>query len=148
MTPLDYEMEAERSVIGALLLSGKVELATREGLKPEHFIPHTGRGLIYAAMIEVDKRGDHVDRLTVVHRLQRAGRLEEAGGQVTVEMYAACPPVAGNVQSYARIVMDAAGWRARHRRLLEGFTAYELRDEAAWSKAMGVDNVIPLRRAS
>jgi replicative DNA helicase len=116
-----HNMEAEQSVLGAILLSDKslYALVIEEGLKPEDFYSER-HGVIYGAILELYDESLPVDSLTVVDRLKMAGRLEAAGGPSAVDELTGAVPYAGNARHYAQIVREAALMR----RLLT--TTYEI----------------------
>jgi replicative DNA helicase len=114
-------MEAEQSVLGAILLSEKplYALVIEEGLKPEDFYSER-HAVIYRAMLELYGESLPVDPLTVADRLKMAGKLEAAGGAAAVDELTGAVPYAGNARHYAQIVREAALMR----RLLT--TTYEI----------------------
>jgi replicative DNA helicase len=102
-------LEAEQSVLGAVLLSDQTLYALRIdiNLQPEDFY-RPQHGAIYAAMLALYEQGEPVDKLTVVEKLKQDGALEAAGGAVAVEELAAAPPVVGNAKQYGKIVKETA----------------------------------------
>ena len=117
-TPLDgasaapgppHSLEAEQSVLGAILLSERTmyALVIEEGLKPEDFYRERHR-LIYGAMMALYGESEPIDVLTVTERLRSEGNLEPAGGQAVVDGLAAAVPAAAHARQYARIVREHA----------------------------------------
>jgi replicative DNA helicase len=102
-------LEAERSVLGAVLLSDTAlpALIIDERLHPEDFY-REAHGEIYAAMLDLHNLGEPVDALTLVEHLKQAGRLDAVGGHAAVDLLAASVPAVGNVRQYARIVRENA----------------------------------------
>jgi replicative DNA helicase len=102
-------LEAEQSVLGAVLLSDQTLYALRieVNLQPEDFY-RPAHAVIYEAMLALYEQGEPVDKLTVVEKLKQTGKLEAAGGPAAVEALAAAPPVVGNAGQYGRIVKDTA----------------------------------------
>jgi replicative DNA helicase len=102
-------IEAEQSVLGAVLLSDQTLYALRIelNLQPEDFY-RPGHGAIYGAMLALYEQGEPVDRVTVIDKLKSAGQLEAAGGPAAVEALAAAPPVVGNAKQYGKIVKETA----------------------------------------
>jgi replicative DNA helicase len=121
-----HSLEAEQSVLGALLLSERAmyALVIEEGLKPADFYRERHQ-LIYAAMLSLYDESEPIDVLTVIERLRAEGNLEQAGGQAAVDGLAAAVPAAGHARHYARIVRD----HALMRRLLN--TTYEIQQAVA-----------------
>ena len=98
-------IEAEQSVLGAVLLSDQTLYALTIGvnLRPEDFY-RPAHGVIYGAMLGLYEQGEPVDRLTVVEKLKQEGKIESAGGAAAVEALAAAPPVVGNAGQFGMIV--------------------------------------------
>ena len=101
-----HSMEAETSVLGAILLSERAmyALVVEEGLKPEDFYRERHR-VVYAVMLRLYRESEPIDVLTVTERLQSDGDAEAAS---TVDELTAGVPAAGNVRQYARIVREHA----------------------------------------
>jgi replicative DNA helicase len=114
-------LEAEQSVLGAVLLSDTVfpALIIDERLKPDDFY-REAHGRIYQAMLDLHTVGEPVDALTLVEHLKQTGELESVGGAATIELLSGSVPAVGNVRQYARIVRE----NAMLRRLLGA--AYEI----------------------
>ncbi len=126
-----HNLEAEESVLGAILLSDKplYQLVIEDDLVPEDFYREQHR-VVYAAMREMYDEGEPIDALTVTERLRQAGRLEEAGGESGVAALGGSVPAAGHLRHYAQIVKE----NALMRRLLtttHEIQASVLRHEAA-----------------
>jgi len=104
-----HNIEAEASVLGAILLSDKTMygLVIEDALVPEDFYREQHR-VVYAAMREMYDEGEPIDALTVTERLRQAGRLEEAGGESGVASLGGSVPAAGHLRHYAQIVKENA----------------------------------------
>ncbi|HVL97602.1 MAG TPA: replicative DNA helicase [Solirubrobacteraceae bacterium] len=102
-------IEAEQSVLGAILLSDQTLYALRVqlNLQPDDFY-RPGHAVIYAAMLALYEQSEPVDKLTVTEKLKQSGSLEAAGGAAAIEALAAAPPVVGNAAHYGKIVKEAA----------------------------------------
>jgi replicative DNA helicase len=102
-------IEAEQSVLGAVLLSDATLYALRIeiNLQPEDFY-RPSHGVIYAAMLALYEQGEPVDKLTLTEKLKQSGQIESAGGAAAVEALAAAPPVVGNARQYGKIVKESA----------------------------------------
>ncbi len=115
--PPPQNLAAERSVLGAVLLMGNGKwgampriLALEEGLRVEHFYRDRHR-LIFAAMLALCDRDEALDVVTVTAELERAGKLEEAGGKAAIDELTGGVPGLGAVREYSRIVSDC--WKRR-----------------------------------
>src|ERR687894_3285155 len=86
LTP-PHNLEAEQSVLGAVLLSDTVmpALIIDERLQPEDFY-REAHGRIYRAMLDLHTLGEPVDALTLVEHLKHAGELETVGGRAAVDL--------------------------------------------------------------
>src|ERR687896_2692184 len=84
-----HSLEAEQSVLGAILLSERAmyALVIEEGLKPDDFYRERHR-LIYGAMMSLYTESEPIDVLTVSERLRTRGELDQAGGQGAVDALA------------------------------------------------------------
>jgi replicative DNA helicase len=102
-------MEAEQSVLGAILLSERplYALVIEEGLRPDDFYSERHR-VIYEAMLELYNQSEPVDPLTVAERLKVTGKLDAAGGVAAVDELTGAVPYAGNARHYAQIVRESA----------------------------------------
>ena len=121
-----HNLEAERSALGAILLTGQQALepiALEEHLQPEHFYREQ-HALVYTAMLALHQRHQPIDTLTGSDQLTQHGVLERAGGSLAIDELAGWVPAAGHARSYARIVRDLATRRA----LLHA--SYEIQQQA------------------
>lgn len=100
-------VEAEQSVLGAMMIEREAISKVSEILKPEDFYREAHR-LIYNAMMELFNKNDAVDLVTVVEVLRREEKLEAAGGIAYVSALANSVPTAANVMYHARIVEEKA----------------------------------------
>jgi replicative DNA helicase len=106
-----HSVEAERSVLGAVLLVSSSTalraLTVEEGLRPEHFWRDRHR-VIFHAMTVMDEAGQPVDVVTLVEHLRSAGKLDEAGGHAGIDELCGVVPALGGIRRYAQIVRDHA----------------------------------------
>ena len=111
-----HNLEAEQSVLGAILLSDRslYALVIEEGLLAEDFYRER-HALIYRAMLSLYEENEPVDVVTVIDRLRQMGKLEDAGGPASVDELTGIVPAAGHARRYAQIVRE----NALLRRLLE-----------------------------
>ena len=103
-------LDAEESVLGAMMLSPGAIGAVSETLKSEDFY-YQKHGKIYEAAVALYARGDPVDAVTLVDELERRGELEAVGGKVQIHELAALAPAASNASHYARIIREQATLR-------------------------------------
>ncbi len=114
---LPHNLDAERAVLGGLLIDADALPRARELLSPADFY-RTAHGLVFEAMVALFERNEAVDLLTLVRHLEASGQLEAAGGAAYLASLAGGVPTAANVVHYARIVKE----KATVRRLIETAT--------------------------
>ncbi|TWH46588.1 replicative DNA helicase [Sporomusa sp. KB1] len=100
-------VEAEQSVLGAMMIEREAISKVSEIIRPEDFYREAHR-LIYNSMMELFNKNDAVDLVTVVEILRRDEKLEVAGGISYVSALANSVPTAANVMYHARIVEEKA----------------------------------------
>ncbi len=98
-------LEAEQSVLGALMLDPEVGSSVFEVLQPDDFYRDNHR-LIFVAIRDLFERGDPIDLVSVAETLRQSGRLEQVGGIATISQMARSVPSAVNVDYYARVVSE------------------------------------------
>jgi replicative DNA helicase len=96
-------LDAERSVLGALLIDRDAVIEVAEVLRPEDFY-RSDHGAIYDAVLQLYERREPVDIVTVSEALERAGELERIGGGAFLTGLINQTPTAVNAVQYARIV--------------------------------------------
>lgn len=102
------DLDAEESVLGALLLSEGAIATVQELLRPEHFYRDETHGRIYEAVLDLYGRGTPVDALTLIDELAKRGILDQVGGRARIHELAVLSPAAANVAHHARLVREAA----------------------------------------
>ena len=105
--PLPNNLEAERSVLGAVLLDNNALNAAIENLKPEDFFLDQHRR-VFTQMIALGESQQAIDLVTLTEELHRRGDLEAAGGAPYLAALADGMPRVTNVEHYARIVKEKA----------------------------------------
>jgi len=109
-----HHADAEKSVLGSMLISDKAAMAAIEELKSEDFYDPAHRE-IFSAMCRAAGSGKKIDVVVVDEMLGREGKLEGVGGfQYLMELNRFVPSAA-NVQAYIKIVDE----KATLRRLME-----------------------------
>lgn len=118
--------EAEKSVLGAALIDKETLLEISDVLKPDDFYKEAHRE-IYGAIIDLYRKSEPVDILTVAEELKRRKSLDIVGGRAYLGMLSAAVPSTANVVQYARIVEEKAIMRKLIRSaaeiMEEGFSA-------------------------
>jgi replicative DNA helicase len=98
-------LEAEQSVLGAILLRAEALDQVADLLSPEDFY-RSGHGHIFKAMLDLWKRAEPVDLVTVTALLRERGRLEEVGGPVFLAALSEHVGTAANAAYYAKLVHE------------------------------------------
>ena len=107
---LPQSLEAERSVLGAILLDSSSLSFVVPILHADDFFPDTHRR-IYRSMLELYQRSAEIDTLTLKEELDRAGGVEKAGGAAYLAALVDAVPDVANVEDYARIVKEKSTLR-------------------------------------
>ncbi len=100
-----HSLEAERAVLGAILLERESLPKALEILKPADFYKE-GHRKIFAAMIGLFERSEPVDLLTLTEELRRGGTLDEVGGPAALAALVEEAATAAHLTSYAAIVRE------------------------------------------
>lgn len=100
-------IEAEQSVLGAMMIEKEAISQVVEMLKPEDFYRESHR-LVFQAITSLFNRNEAVDIITVTEELRKQDKLEGAGGIAYVTSLANSMPTAANVLYHARIVEEKA----------------------------------------
>jgi replicative DNA helicase len=103
--PLPHNLEAERSILGAVLLDNHSLNAAVEKLRSEDFFLPQHRQ-IFERMIQLAEKQQAIDVITLMEDLARRGELESAGGVPYLSQLADGLPRVTNVEHYARIVKE------------------------------------------
>ena len=99
------DLDAEKSVLGAVLLDSAAINTVAEFLLPEHFyLPEHGK--IYTAMITLFEKQTPIDVVTLKNELQREGSLKKVGGTAYLSDLINTVPSSAYVEHYGRIVKD------------------------------------------
>lgn len=99
-------LEAEQSLLGALLLDRDAIVSVAEFLRPEHFYLIDQHGAIFNAILSLFERRKPVDIITVTEQLKAEGSLEQSGGTEYLASLVEKVPTAAHVEYYGRIIRD------------------------------------------
>ncbi len=105
--PLPQNLDAERSVLGAILLDNHTLNTAITKLKPEDFFLDQHRR-IFNQMIELGEAQQAIDLVTLSDLLHRKGELEAAGGAAYLARLVDGVPRVSNLEHHARIVKEKA----------------------------------------
>lgn len=129
-----HDLEAESSVLGAILLDPAAITRILDFLDPEDFY-RENHGQVYRASLSLFREGEPIDNVTVAAELEKMGVLERVGGRAQLALLQESVPTAANVEYYARIVKD----RAYKRRLI---TAGSQVTALGYNEALDADEAV------
>jgi len=109
--PLPHNLEAERSVLGAVLIRNDTINHATEVIDAHDFFREAHR-VIFDTMIALNERGQAIDLVTLKDELARANQLEQVGGPAYVASLVDGVPRATNVEYYARIIKEKSTLRS------------------------------------
>src|SRR5471032_3191875 len=107
---LPHNLEAERSVLGAILLHNDAFNLAAEVIDSGDFFRDAHRR-IFDKMVKLVERGDAIDLVTLKEELGRSGELDEVGGPAYISALVDGVPRSTNVEHYARIIKEKATLR-------------------------------------
>ena len=103
-------VEAEQSVLGAMLQDGNAVLMAAESLLPEDFYQPQHKE-IFDAMIKLHREQQPIDFITVDAELSRRGTLDGVGGTSYLLRLVDYVPTTANVKAYITIVSEKSTLR-------------------------------------
>ena len=98
-----YNIEAEESLLGSMLISKEAIMSVVETISEEDFYRKSNQEVFKAGM-ELYAKGEPVDPITLADYLEKKGVLEEVGGKTFIHSLVSNVPLASNVEYYAQIV--------------------------------------------
>ncbi len=102
---LPQSVEAEEAVLGAILVNPMSLGRIVEFLKPESFYKPSHK-LIYEAVLELFRKNEPIDIVTVSEHLRNKEELENAGGRAYINDLALNVVTTANVEFYAKIIQE------------------------------------------
>jgi len=104
---LPANIEAERSILGAILLDNLAYNQAAEHLKPEDFLLDSHRR-IYSRMMDLAESSRAIDHLTLAEELQRHAEFEPIGGYAYISGLLDGVHDRPSIEHYIKIVRDKA----------------------------------------
>ncbi len=98
-------LEAEQSVLGAILLDNAALNRSLEILSEEDFY-RTANQIVYRSMVGLSERNQPVDQITLTDNLRGTGELEQVGGASYIAELVQMVPSAANIRYHCQIVRD------------------------------------------
>lgn len=112
-----HNLDAERSLLGGLLLDGEAIDEVLELVHGTDFYRDAHRK-IFEAMVDLAQRTEPIDRVQVKNKLVELGAFDGAGGDDYLDLLDKIVPTAANLQYYAKIVSE----KSLARRTIEAAT--------------------------
>jgi len=128
-------VEAEQSLLGALLIDKDAIINIAEILRPDHFYKSEQHGSIYSAIIKLFEKREPIDIVTVTDKLKQDDALDKVGGSAYLSELVNKVPTAAHVESYARIIKE----HAVRRQLISSASKFI---DLAYDEGTEVQNVI------
>lgn len=100
-----HSLEAERSVLGAMLLDREAIVVATESIKPEDFY-HQAHREIYDSMLSIYTRDEPVDLITLSEELNKKDILENVGGAIYLADLSNNISTTANIRYYCNIVEE------------------------------------------
>lgn len=107
-------LDAEKSLLGAVLIDEEVLADISEHVKPGDFYDRI-HGIIFGAMMRLYEKHRPVDLLTLTDELKKKNKLDEIGGSAFLSELTNYVPTSAHAEAYAELV----GQKAIRRRLIK-----------------------------
>jgi replicative DNA helicase len=99
------DIQAEKSVLGAILIDPAIVHLIIEFVRPEFFYSREHQ-LIFSAMITLFEKQQPIDIITLQNELKKSGDLKKVGGQAYLSDLINTVPTSAYIEHYGRIVKD------------------------------------------
>lgn len=103
--PMPHNFEAERSILGAILLDASSLNDCIDVIGPDDFY-QPAHAILFQSVIDLDNEGDDITEVNLGQRLEANAQLESVGGMPYVASLVDGAGAPANVRYYARIVRD------------------------------------------
>lgn len=100
-----HDVQAEKSVLGAILIDSSAMNIIAEFLRMDHFYLREHK-VVYESMLSLFEKQQPIDVLTLKNELQSVGKLKEAGGAAYLSDLLNAVPTSAYVEQYGKIVKD------------------------------------------
>lgn len=105
-----HSIEAEKSVLGAAMLSKDALFDVVEVVKADDFYDENHKE-IFKAMLNLHRKNAPVDALTVAEELKKRNSLNMVGGRAYIASLSSGTPTTSNAMEYGKIVAEKASVR-------------------------------------
>lgn len=99
------DLQAEQSVLGAILVDASSINLVVEFLRQDHFYSKENQN-IYGAMLSLFEKQQPIDIITLQSQLKKEGKLKDVGGTVYLTDLINTVPTSAYIEHYGRIVKD------------------------------------------
>ena len=134
-------IDAEQSLLGALLIDKDAILKIGEILHPSSFYRLEQHGQIYQAIVDLFDKREPVDLVTLTDELKKKGVYDKVGGSAYLTTLINTVPTSAHVEHYAKIIKE----HAIRRNLISQATKLI---EMAFNESEPVDNLLESAEAS
>ncbi len=101
-------IEAEQSLLGALLIDKEAIVRIAELLRPSDFYRTEQHGKVYQAILELFEKREPIDLVTLTEKLKASGSLDIVGGPAYLTTLVNTVPTAAHIEQYAKIIKEHA----------------------------------------
>lgn len=98
-------IEAEESVLGALMIDKNAIIKVADVLEPADFYKPSN-GLVYKAILTLYEKSDPIDLLTITNQLKEEKTLDKIGGSTYLTKLIDGVPTASHINHYAKLVKE------------------------------------------
>lgn len=99
------DLDAEKSIIGSIMIDRDAIISIAQVIKPEHFYKEAHSD-IFSAMFELYENREPIDLITLTAQLKKKGVFDKVGGAAYLAELASAVPTAANIAQYAQIIRD------------------------------------------
>lgn len=97
------EIDAEKALLGSIILRPSSLIDILDIVKQESFY-ETKHGIIFRAILNINKRNEPIDLVSLSNELKSTSKLDEIGGNIYLSDLAGSTPSTSNIEYYAKIV--------------------------------------------
>ncbi|PLX27192.1 replicative DNA helicase [Candidatus Parcubacteria bacterium] len=128
-------LEAEKSLLGSILLDKDAMIKIADGVSIEDFYKKSHQN-IFEIMHELYNKNEPIDVLTMSNRMEEKGMLEKSGGRTYLAELSTSVPTSSHIKKYANIVRR----KSTLRRLLQ--SAHEISQLGYKEDVENVDEIL------
>lgn len=108
---LPHNVDAEKALLGAIMLKPDVMHDVSAAVYPESFFADKHRS-IYEAILAIFSKGDPIDVVSLISKLKTNGTLDRVGGASYITELIETVPAASNANYYAELVQGKSALRS------------------------------------